>query len=79
MAVLIPPGASLGLIILELAANIELPSQGDSWQSLRNGYFNGIIFEPDMSAPLIALIFQMLHPDPSQRATIDYVIASSSP
>ncbi len=39
---------SFGLIMLELVANIELPTQGDSWQMLRNDDFSLITFEDDI-------------------------------
>jgi hypothetical protein len=65
---------SLGLIILELSANIELPSQGDSWRSLRTGVFDEIHFDSDISEDLIHLIFAMLHPDPYQRPSMHDII-----
>ena len=68
---------SLGLIALELAANIELPSQGDSWQRLRHENFAEIIFENIISARLQNLIFGMLRTNPYQRLTLEFIISEA--
>ena len=64
---------SLGLIILELAADIELPSNGDSWQNLRHGDFSELSLD-DTSDMLNQLIKEMTHPLPSQRPSIEKVL-----
>lgn len=37
-APLLSPSPSLGLTILEVACNMELPRGGEGWQRLRQGY-----------------------------------------
>lgn len=69
---------SLGLILLELAANIELPSQGDAWRALRMNQFQEIHIDEHISYDLIHLIFSMLHSDPSQRPSLDYILDEAS-
>ncbi len=60
---------SLGLLILELATDVELPAQGSSWQNLRHGDFSELSFE-DVSDALNQLIKDMTEPDPMRRPTI---------
>lgn len=57
---------SLGLIALELAADVVLPSDGKDWLALRNGEFLKISFS-DISLELKFLIAAMLDPMPSLR------------
>lgn len=57
---------SLGLLILELAADIKLPSQGSSWQNLRHGDFSELNFD-SVSDDLKMIIQRMTHPDPTHR------------
>lgn len=64
---------SLGLLILELAADIELPSQGLSWQNLRHGNFSDLNFE-EISDDLHSLITNMTDPDPHKRPNIDEIL-----
>ncbi|PJF17605.1 WEE protein kinase [Paramicrosporidium saccamoebae] len=64
---------SLGLLILELATDVELPSQGASWQNLRHGDFSELSFD-DISSALNQLIKDMTDPDPSKRPTISEVL-----
>lgn len=64
---------SLGLIILELAADIELPSNGDSWQNLRHGDFSELSLD-DTSDMLNQLIVEMTHPLPHLRPSIEKVL-----
>lgn len=64
---------SLGLIILELAADVELPSQGSSWQNLRHGDYSELSFE-DVSDALNSLIKEMMDPEPERRPRIDEVV-----
>jgi serine/threonine protein kinase len=68
---------SLGLITLELAANIELPSQGDSWQRLRHEHFGDIRFETMISSRLRSLIFGMLRTSPHRRPTVEFIISEA--
>ncbi len=64
---------SLGLIVLELAADIELPSNGDSWQNLRHGDFSELSLD-DTSDMLNQLIKEMTHPIPESRPNIEKVL-----
>ena len=59
---------SLGLIILEITANIILPENGIYWSQLREGNFACIDFG-SASVPLVDLISSMLLPNPTQRPT----------
>ncbi len=64
---------SLGLIMLELAADVELPSNGDSWQNLRHGDFSELSLD-DTSDMLNQLIREMTHPSPELRPSIEKVL-----
>lgn len=68
---------SLGLILLELAANIILPSQGETWQKLRHEDFEEIQFEQSISIRLRSLIFQMLRTNPMERPPLEFIISES--
>ncbi|KAJ3087686.1 hypothetical protein HK102_010498 [Quaeritorhiza haematococci] len=59
---------SLGLIILEITANIVLPENGPHWHHLRNGDVSGCNFE-HVSPQLLQLIKSMLQPQPELRPT----------
>lgn len=63
---------SLGLILLELAANVQLPPNGTSWQNLRHGDFSELSFD-DTSDLLTQLIKDMTCPEPESRPTIEKV------
>lgn len=65
---------SFGLIMLELIANIELPTQGDSWQMLRNDNFSLITFEEDIPTEMITLVKGMLRSLPKERLKIDQIL-----
>lgn len=65
---------SLGLIALELAADVVLPSEGDSWTALRRGDF-GMLNLDDISPDLSSLITAMLSAHPSERPTAEQVIS----
>ncbi|KAJ8364398.1 hypothetical protein SKAU_G00132290 [Synaphobranchus kaupii] len=65
---------SLGVSILELACNMEVPKGGDGWQQLRQGnlpaeFINGL------SCDLQSVLRMMLSPDPSVRATVPQLLA----
>jgi serine/threonine protein kinase len=64
---------SLGLIMLELAADVELPSNGNSWQNLRHGDFSELSLD-DTSDMLNQLIREMTHPSPELRPSIEKVL-----
>ncbi|KAJ3291610.1 hypothetical protein HDU76_007250 [Blyttiomyces sp. JEL0837] len=64
---------SLGLIILEVTANIILPENGPHWHQLREGDLSACRFV-DVSPPLIDLIKSMLLPSPERRPTADNIL-----
>ncbi|KAG1667257.1 Membrane-associated tyrosine- and threonine-specific cdc2-inhibitory kinase [Nymphon striatum] len=59
---------SLGITILELATDLEIPKEGALWQKLRSGY---IPFDSNraLSSDLKYLIQQMLNPNYQERIT----------
>ncbi|KAJ1340294.1 hypothetical protein BSLG_005067 [Batrachochytrium salamandrivorans] len=65
---------SLGLILLEISANIILPENGPVWQHLREGDFSDIPLT-DRSPPLTDFIRSMMHPNPNVRPTMQDVLA----
>ncbi|XP_023646832.1 membrane-associated tyrosine- and threonine-specific cdc2-inhibitory kinase [Paramormyrops kingsleyae] len=60
---------SLGVSILELACNIEVPKGGDGWQELRQGNLP-TEFTNVLSSELQSVLKMMLAPEPSARATV---------
>lgn len=65
---------SLGMTILELASDLDLPRGGDGWHMLRSGKLPEE-FLRDKSFDLKYVIQQMLDPDPGSRPTVDQVLA----
>lgn len=65
---------SLGLIVLEMTANIILPDFGPAWQKLRSHDFSDVEFPSDTNPLLLDCISKMLHPDPNLRPTIHELI-----
>ncbi|KAJ3278502.1 hypothetical protein HK104_002286 [Borealophlyctis nickersoniae] len=65
---------SLGLIVLEITANIILPENGPEWQKLREGDVAEISFG-NVTPDLIHLIKLMLAPDPSARLTVAAILS----
>ncbi|CAG8437029.1 10497_t:CDS:2 [Ambispora gerdemannii] len=64
---------SLGVSILELAANIILPDNGPEWQKLRAGDLSGCRFDV-VSNILVQLIQCMLNPVPLRRPKIEDIL-----
>ncbi|GMK56828.1 hypothetical protein CspeluHIS016_0306680 [Cutaneotrichosporon spelunceum] len=65
---------SFGLILLETAMNIYLPSGGESWTALRNDNFG--FLDLSMFSPQLAdFIFALLNSDPDRRPTIHQIMA----
>ncbi|KAG6812020.1 hypothetical protein H0H92_004682 [Tricholoma furcatifolium] len=62
---------SLGMTILETAANIVVPDQGEAWQRLRREDFSQVDLED--SPELLGMIKQMMRKEPSERWSIDNV------
>ncbi|XP_049518866.1 membrane-associated tyrosine- and threonine-specific cdc2-inhibitory kinase [Dermacentor silvarum] len=65
---------SLGITVLELACDLELPSRGDNWHALRSGTLPHYLAQR-LSPQLHSVIQQMMHPDPQQRITADQLLA----
>ncbi|XP_067421808.1 membrane-associated tyrosine- and threonine-specific cdc2-inhibitory kinase [Emydura macquarii macquarii] len=67
---------SLGMTILEIACNMELPNGGEGWQQLRQGYLPPE-FTAGLSSELRALLAAMLEPDPRLRPSVEALLNSS--
>lgn len=65
---------SLGLIILEITANVILPENGPYWHKLRQGDLTEINFGQDISPALVDLVRSMLDPNPVMRPTPDAIL-----
>ncbi|KAJ3160193.1 Protein kinase, membrane associated tyrosine threonine 1 [Geranomyces michiganensis] len=65
---------SLGLIILEITANVILPENGPYWHKLREGDLGEIDFGQEISPALVDLVKSMLDPDPDMRPTVDGIL-----
>lgn len=68
---------SLGLLLLELSADIDLPTEGEAWQQLRRGDLSHINFR-DRSAALLEVIYMMLRPSPENRPSATDILVHSS-
>ncbi|KDO26309.1 WEE protein kinase [Saprolegnia parasitica CBS 223.65] len=62
---------ALGASIYELARGVPLPSEGDEWQTIRDG---DLATFRHYSSSLQHLIGSMMHPDPLQRPTADEIL-----
>lgn len=60
---------SLGITILELASDLDLPRGGDTWHQLRNLEIPKA-FTEGISYQLFGVISQMMEPDPNTRPTV---------
>ncbi|XP_074854502.1 membrane-associated tyrosine- and threonine-specific cdc2-inhibitory kinase [Carettochelys insculpta] len=67
---------SLGMTILEIACNMELPNGGEGWQQLRQGYLPPE-FTAGLSSELRTLLGAMLEPDPKLRPSVEALLNSS--
>ncbi|CAI5790592.1 membrane-associated tyrosine- and threonine-specific cdc2-inhibitory kinase [Podarcis lilfordi] len=67
---------SLGITILEIACNMELPNGGEGWQQLRQGYMPPE-FTADLSAELRTLLVAMLEPNHLLRPSVETLLGSS--
>ncbi|XP_045925107.1 membrane-associated tyrosine- and threonine-specific cdc2-inhibitory kinase isoform X2 [Micropterus dolomieu] len=68
---------SLGVSILELACNIEVPNGGEGWQQLRQGCLPSELTS-GLSTELQEVLRMMLAPDPSERPTVSELLALPS-
>jgi membrane-associated tyrosine/threonine-specific cdc2-inhibitory kinase len=64
---------SLGMTILELATDLDLPRGGDPWHQLRNGQIPAHLLE-SLSDDLIQIIRRMIEPDHMKRATVNELL-----
>lgn len=69
---------SLGLTILEMASNLDLPSTGEKWQTLRTGLDQSVLDEimPDSSASLKTMVQTMMQSDYSKRPCANLLLTS---
>ncbi|KAK3753893.1 hypothetical protein RRG08_006279 [Elysia crispata] len=65
---------SLGMFILELLTDLELPRGGEGWHLLRSGNMPDNFFK-DRSSDIMNVIKQMLDPDYKSRPTVDQILA----
>lgn len=67
---------SLGITLLELASNVELPANGGLWQSLRTGLVPHEILNEmkSLSPALLSIIISMLEPNPQKRPTVNSLL-----
>ncbi|XP_029384023.1 membrane-associated tyrosine- and threonine-specific cdc2-inhibitory kinase [Echeneis naucrates] len=68
---------SLGVSILELACNIEVPNGGEGWQQLRQGCLPSELTS-GLSSELQVVLQMMLAPEPSERPTVSELLALPS-
>ncbi|XP_044303887.1 membrane-associated tyrosine- and threonine-specific cdc2-inhibitory kinase [Varanus komodoensis] len=67
---------SLGITILEISSNMELPNGGEGWQQLRQGYVPPE-FTAGLSAELRTLLASMLEPTHQLRPSVEMLLGSS--
>ncbi|XP_078393692.1 membrane-associated tyrosine- and threonine-specific cdc2-inhibitory kinase [Cetorhinus maximus] len=65
---------SLGMTILDISCNLELPRSGDGWQKLRQGYLPQE-FVSGLSPGLLEVLRAMLQPDFRLRISVDKLLA----
>jgi serine/threonine protein kinase len=61
---------SLGMTILELATDLDLPRGGEAWHQLRNGQIPSHLVS-SLSEDLVDIIMRMIEPDHLKRARVD--------
>jgi serine/threonine protein kinase len=64
---------SLGMSILELATDLDLPRGGDTWHQLRNGQIPTHLVS-SLSTDLVEIIMKMIEPDHLKRANADQLL-----
>ncbi|XP_060111328.1 membrane-associated tyrosine- and threonine-specific cdc2-inhibitory kinase [Heteronotia binoei] len=67
---------SLGMTILEIACNMELPNGGEAWQQLRQGYLPPE-FTAGLSGELQTLLAAMLEPNHQLRPSVEALLNSA--
>lgn len=64
---------SLGVTILELATDLDVPKSGDAWHELRSGVLPNDI-KHNLSKDLVDIIVKMLNPDDLERPSVDELL-----
>jgi len=65
---------SFGMMMLETAANIVVPAQGELWHRLREEDFSPVeSFEEECSCQLVHLIKRMMSKDPERRPAAETI------
>ena len=67
---------SLGITILELATDLDLPRSGDPWHQLRNGQIPAHLVS-SLSPSLVEIIMRMIEPDHTKRASAELLLRSN--
>uniref|UniRef100_A0A5S6R209 non-specific serine/threonine protein kinase n=1 Tax=Trichuris muris TaxID=70415 RepID=A0A5S6R209_TRIMR len=62
---------SVGVTLLEMCCNVDLPSQGETWQSLRQGSAPLELIDSNVPLEFHQLIRQMLNPSYMERPSVD--------
>ncbi|XP_063791546.1 membrane-associated tyrosine- and threonine-specific cdc2-inhibitory kinase isoform X2 [Pseudophryne corroboree] len=65
---------SLGMTLLEVSCNMELPKGGDGWQQLRQGHLP-TEFTSELPPDFLKVLRVMLEPDYRCRATVDWLLS----
>lgn len=65
---------SLGITLLELACNLELPANGTLWQELRSGVIPDFAMR-NYSRELQKIIRYMMEPDPVKRPDVNRLLS----
>ncbi|KAM4698306.1 membrane-associated tyrosine- and threonine-specific cdc2-inhibitory kinase [Rhinophrynus dorsalis] len=65
---------SLGMTLLEVSCNMELPKGGEGWQQLRQGLLP-TEFTAGLPPELLKMLSAMLEPDHRRRATVDWLLS----
>ncbi|XP_066433293.1 membrane-associated tyrosine- and threonine-specific cdc2-inhibitory kinase isoform X1 [Eleutherodactylus coqui] len=65
---------SLGMTLLEVACNMELPKGGEGWQQLRQGHLP-TEFTSELPSDFLKVLSGMLEPDYRCRATVDWLLS----
>ncbi|KAM8961365.1 membrane-associated tyrosine- and threonine-specific cdc2-inhibitory kinase [Pelodytes ibericus] len=65
---------SLGMTLLEVSCNMELPQGGECWQQLRQGHLPKE-YTLDLPPDFRKVLSAMLHPHHRRRATVDWLLS----
>ncbi|XP_056408722.1 membrane-associated tyrosine- and threonine-specific cdc2-inhibitory kinase isoform X2 [Hyla sarda] len=65
---------SLGMTLLEVACNMEVPKGGEGWQQLRQGHLP-TEFTSELPPDFLKVLSAMLEPDYRCRATVDWLLS----